>query len=1166
MSGYRLPSGGKIDRAVSVNFRFDGVDLEGFAGDTLASALLAAGTVTVGQSRLGRPRGISTAGREEPNALVRVAGVDGPFLTPATEVELEPGLVATSADRAVAGRNRQRPSEHLYTCVDVLVIGAGPSGIAAAVASSRYDRHVLLLDERSELGGSLHGSSRTINGRPGTEWADRARDALLAEGRTKILLRSLALGLFDANLVLVREARPTRHLHPASERLWHVRARQVIIATGATERPLLFPGNDRPGIVLASAARAYRHRFGIAVGRRVAVFTSNDSGYDVIRDLREAGVAIVAVVDTRLLPSPISDEVRAAGIDRYLGHGVVATNGSPALASIDIEPIDIVGSALVRRGGPRRRIECDALLVAGGWDPALELYRHAGGQLRWDGRTRAYVPDGQLNGVLVAGAAAGAFTLGAALATGQRVGASGATGSRVRSDERFEVDSQESGSDTHGPGWLLSEGVSAHVSTQGGPSFVDLQRNVTARHIADAVRVGMRHPEHIKRYTTLGTGSDQGRTATVNAVGVIAALTGQPIDSLSPTSVRPPTFPVSFSLLAGPYRGELFDPVRHTPIHSVHAASGAVFEDAGQWKRPTVYLRSGEAPPDAVSRECLLVRNHVGLVDVSTLGKIEVEGPDAALFLDRVYTGNVSSIPVGSCRYGIMCRADGTVFDDGTITRIAQSHYIVTTTTGEASHVSEWLEEWLQTEWPELRVYCTNVSEQWATLGVAGPRSRDVLRRMSADIDFGQRAFPFMSFREVSLFGIPARIARISFSGELAYEISVPAWWGSTMWEATLAAGREFGIAPYGLEAVRVLRAEKGYIIVGQDTDATVTPLDLGLGRLISGRKSFIGLRSLSRPAMRSPDRRQLVGLIALRADAPLEEGSAIVVAADVGASRRTSGHVSSSYYSPTLGHSIALGLVAAGRDRIGSVVQAHSPSGDVSDVRVTAPVFYDPINERRDGLADSAASPVDSGVYRRSGGGSLRSARRSPLGKASPAPVVRDEFLRLAEQPFHSQTNLRIQIDRHARTELLRHAGIRLSVLPNRVTPCASGRALWLGPNEWLLVDHEPGTHHDQRSFQGTVEKLGGVAVDVSSARTVIAVHGRRSRELLARGCSLDLATTTFRPGMCAQTLLARTDVILECLGADKFWIFIPTSYARYVAQWLALSVPLMKGGPSMG
>ncbi len=950
MSGYRLAEGGRIDRSRPLSFTFDGLALSGFAGDTLASALLASGVDVVGRSvRFGRPRGIFAAGSEEPNALVSV----GPAASPecsraprppssprASKHEASPGAVRFPAAATIATSSATTTVRFSSSAA---VRQASPLPFRPAASGAR----VVLIDEKPELGGLRLGAPDVLNGRPVTDWVAAAAAELATLPEVLVLTRTTAVARYDANLVVAVE-RLTDHLPPpdrngrSRQRLWHIRARQIVVATGAFERPIVFANNDRPGVMLAGAVRTYLHRFGVAAGRRAVLFTTNDSAYPAAIDLARAGVEVPLIVDVRPARSAWGRRAADAGIECLAGRVVIDTAGDSALRSVTIGP------AAATRTGSRSitTVECDVLAVSGGWNPAAALYSFPGGRLRWDSAIGSFVPAVAIPGVEVTGGAAGQIGLRACLESGAMTGTRAAYSAGFPTTvprEKYAVTDE-----TPEPALALWM-VAAPTDAADAPQFVDLQRDATVANVREAVNRGMRYPEHIKRWTTIGTGNDQGRTSAVNEVGVIATLTGQRLEELVPTAFRPPAVPVAFGLLAGAYRGDLYDPIRTTAAHASHEAMGAIFENVGQWKRAWGYPRPGEAFEDAVLRECAAVRDGVGIMDVSTLGKIDVQGRDAAVFLDRIYTNTFSTLRVGASRYGLMCRADGMVLDDGTTTRLADDHFFMTTTTGNAGPVLEWLEEWSQTEWPGLEVRFTSVTDHWSATAIVGPRSRELLARLVPDLELDAAAFPWMTFREATVGGMPARIFRISFSGELAYEVNVPSWHGRALWDAIAAAGRDLGVTPYGTEAMHVLRAEKGYFIVGQETDGTVTPLDLGLDWMVSRKKWFVGRRSLERPAMLEPDRRQLVGLLPDDPDELLPEG-APVPARQLGiAAFGTAGHVTSSYRSAALGRTFAMALLAGGRARHGSTVIVDVDGREVA-ARVVEPVFYDPKNERRDG------------------------------------------------------------------------------------------------------------------------------------------------------------------------------------------------------------------------
>ena len=994
---FRLPRGGQIDRGRILRFSFDGQDYEGHPGDTLASALLANGVRLVARSfKYHRPRGIFTAGPEEPSALVQLE--TGGFTEPnrrATDIALYDGLRAASqhawprlendlgaliggvaplfpagfyyktfirprglwrylwepALRHMAGLGHapasRDPSRYdkRHTHCDVLVIGAGPAGLSAALAAGRSGARVILADSDPLFGGALLRRAYRIGEEDGTAWAAEAVTELAAMPEVRLLPATTVLGRYDDNYFVAAE-RVGDLLGPAAPaglprlRLWHIRARHIVLATGALERPLVFPGNDRPGVMLASAVESYIRHYAVLPGRRAVVFADNDDAYRTAATLTEAGAEIAAIVDPRDKPGLATQQIVRA-IPLYTGCMVVGTGGHKALRRVTIRPIAGNGSDTI--------IDCDLLAVSGGWNPTLHLYAQAQGRTRFDEGIAASVPDGEVAGVEVIGAARGSFALSQCLAEGAAAGARAATSCGFASGEISEpplVPDEETGPSR----------LSLLPLPQGGRhAFVDLHNDVTAADIALAAREGFIASEHVKRYTTLGMGTDQGKTGNVAGLALLATMTGRDIGETAPTTFRPPYVPVAFGLLAGRAKGRLAEPVRVTPMHEWHIAAGAVFEDVGQWKRARYYPRPEEDMMAAVRRECLAARDGVALLDASTLGKIEVAGPDAGRFLDRIYINRWQNLGVGHCRYGVMCREDGMVFDDGVGARLAPDRFFLTTTTGNAAAVFDWLEEWLQTEWPELDVFCTSVTEEWANATLVGWAARDVLALLAPGLALDSAAFPHMTMREADIGGIPARIFRVSFSGELSYEINVPADQGLELWERLIAVGELFGITPYGTEAMHVMRAEKGYIIVGQETDGSVTPVDVGFGALVARDKDCLGRRSLARSDTVRLDRKQLVGLLPDNPGDVIPEGAQLVaVLGDVplvmpGPHPGMIGHVTSSYFGARIGRSFALGLVQNGRSRHGERVWAPLPDRPIA-ARICPPVFYDPEGARRDG------------------------------------------------------------------------------------------------------------------------------------------------------------------------------------------------------------------------
>ena len=995
----RLPQGGRVDRARTLGFTFNGRSYEGFQGDTLASALLANGVGLVGRSfKYHRPRGIVGSGVEEPNALVQLG--TGAQTLPnyvATQVELYDGLEASSVNcwpsvgfdlRAVngvisrflppgfyyktfmwprmlwplyervlrgAGGLGVAPTgpdtdryDKMHAHCDVLVVGAGPAGIAAALEAGRAGARVIVVDEQQELGGSLLASRQRIGDQPAAEWLAAALDELGGMPEVRFMPRSTAFGYYDHNFIGVLE-RLTDHLGPTEghtprQRIWRVRAKQVVLATGAFERPLVFRNNDRPGVMLASAVSTYVDRYGVAPGRRVVVFTNNDSAYKTALDLVDAGVEVRAVVDVRSdAPSELPDMVSDRGVEVLPGHALVDVRGSKRVKAVDVRRVE--GGSVV---GGSRRIDCDLVATSGGWNPTLNLHSQSGGQPVFDDSMSCFVPGPSVQAERSAGSCNGAFSLAECLAQGFAAGAEAAGtagfGDGVASSTVPYTDDHEEAPAS--ANWIVPGTKPAGRDRK---RFVDLQTDTTMADIAVSAREGYELIEHVKRYTTLGMGTDQGRTGAVNGIGALAEIVGRPISEIGTTTFRQPYTPVTFGAMAGrDLGGMFFDPVRKTAMHEWHVEAGAEFEDVGQWKRPWYYPRPGESMEDAVNRECLAVRNAVGVLDASTLGKIDVRGPDAATFLNRVYINAWSKLGIERCRYGFMLNEEGMVLDDGVTARLAEHHYLMHTTSSGAATVMAWLERWLQTEWPDLKVYLTSVTDHWATVSINGPHVRRVMGKLCSDVDLSSEAFPFMSVRHGTVAGIPARIFRISFAGELCFEVNVDANYGRQVWEAVMEAGEEFGATPFGTEAMHVLRAEKGYVIVGQDTDGSMTPVDIGVGGMVSRRKDFLGKRSLSMEHLAGEDRKQLVGLLTEDDQEVLPEGGQIVDDTSALTPVPMLGHVTSSYYSVNLGRSIALGVVKGGRAREGDLVYVPLADGRSITVRIASPSFYDPKGERQ--------------------------------------------------------------------------------------------------------------------------------------------------------------------------------------------------------------------------
>ncbi|WP_026550285.1 sarcosine oxidase subunit alpha family protein [Arthrobacter sp. Br18] len=959
-----MVQGHGIDRSTTIKFTLDGQELSAHPGDTVASAALAAGRIACGASMYrDRPRGIFAAGVEEPNALISVASrfpgqVDESML-PATVVEVAEGMQATylSGLGVLDPRRDDAYYDRKYVHADVLIVGAGPAGLAAARQAVATGARTILIDEQPAAGGSLLSSgAEKIDGVPAARWAASTAQELEEAEEFTYLARTTAFGAYDANYIIAAQKR-TDHLATqpgygvSRERIWHIRAKQVVLATGAHERPLVFANNDRPGILLASAVRSYLNRYGVAAGSQVVLATTNDSAYATVTDLHAAGIVVAAVVDSRESASETASGVLGeTGVRGIFAAAVVDTGAddSGRVRSVTIAGLDDDGEAT----GSSETLAADLLAVSGGWSPVVHLYSQRQGKVLWDKDLAAFVPGTPVKNVHTAGALNGSLDLAACLTEGD---AAGRTAVEHRGEKAALDKPQAQVTPTSAPRplWLIraADGEPGNWTTH----FVDLQRDQSVADVVRSTGAGLRSVEHIKRYTSISTANDQGKTSGVAAIGVIAALLGvDELGDIGTTTFRAPYTPVSFAALAGRQRGQMLDPARLTSIHSWHEANGAKFEDVGQWKRPWYFPQEGEDMDTAVQRECAAVRESVGFMDATTVGKIEIRGSDAGEFLNRIYTNAFKKLKPGMGRYGLMCTPDGMIFDDGVTLRLDEDRYFLTTTTGGAAKVLDWLEEWLQTEWPELDVVCNSVTEQYTTVAVVGPKSREVIAKLAPGVDVSNDAFPFMAFRETTLGnGIPARVCRISFSGELAFEINTAAWYGLRVWEDVAEAGADFNITPYGTETMHVLRAEKGFIIVGQDTDGTVTPQDAGMEWVVSKVKDFIGKRSHARLDTAREDRKHLVGVLPVDRTTLLPEGAQLVTAGTPITPQAgpvpMQGHVTSSYRSPALGRTFGLALVSNGRNRVGEILQAPL-DGQLIDVEITSPVLYDPEGSRRDG------------------------------------------------------------------------------------------------------------------------------------------------------------------------------------------------------------------------
>ncbi|RUV20499.1 sarcosine oxidase subunit alpha [Mesorhizobium sp. M7A.F.Ca.MR.245.00.0.0] len=987
---HRLTSGGLIDRSVPLNFRFDGKIFSGFQGDTLASALIANGVKLVGRSfKYHRPRGILTAGSEEPNALVELrTGARREPNTKATTAELYDGLEAASQNRWPSLRHDVMSVNQLFAPIfvagfyyktfmwpakfweaiyepairraaglgrasgiadpdhydkawahcDVLIAGSGPAGLAAALAAGRAGARVILCEEDFVPGGRLLSDGGTIDGVPAAEWLSRTLAELADMPDVRIMTRTTLFGVYDGGtygaIERVNDHLPSPPEHHVRQRLWRIVAKRCVVAAGAIERPIVFAGNDTPGVMMASAMRTYVARYAATPAKRLALFTNNEDGWRTVETALGAGLQIAAVIDARSEVSPAHRSLASKG-------GFPVLHGS--VSGVDGGKDGVRKIAVSLTGGARAEVEADGLAVSGGWNPAVGLTSYHRGRPKWQNDISAFVPDGAPPGMVAAGAANGDFGLGACLSQGFAAGAaaardtghSGTVGiAPAADDEAFSLT----------PLW--------HVAGK-GKAFVDYQHDVTASDIELAQREGFESVEHLKRYTTLGMATDQGKTSNVAGLAIMAAVSGRSIPETGTTIYRPPYVPVAIGAFAGHHRDETFHATRLTPSHHWAAEQGAIFVDTGLWKRAQWYPRAGEKDwLESVTREVKAVRGGVGFCDVSTLGKIDVHGPDAGAFLDRVYINTFSNLAVGKARYGLMLREDGIVYDDGTTSRLAEDHYFLTTTTAKAGLVMQHLEFCRQVLFPELDVQLTSVSDQWAQFSIAGPKTRDLLREIvDPSEDLSNEGFPFMSVREVALRGgLRARLFRISFSGEMAFEISVPARFGDAMARNLMLAGAPFGVTPYGTEALGVMRVEKGHI-AGPELSGTTTAADLGLGKMMSTKKDYIGRVMAGREALVAPDRQVVVGIKPTDKARRLRSGAHIIPKGQTPGPGNDQGYVTSVCFSPTSDQWIGLALVERGRERIGEIVHGHDPlRGEDYDVELCNPVFYDPDGGRQRG------------------------------------------------------------------------------------------------------------------------------------------------------------------------------------------------------------------------
>ena len=988
----RLASGGRrIDREAPLKFTFNGKKLKGYSGDTVASALLANNQLLVGRSfKYHRPRGIVSCGPEEPNALLGIG--EGAKFTPnqrATMVELSDGMTTVSQNhwpslhfdvgevasaasgflpagfyyktfiqprpawkhffepmiRRAAGlgrapRDRDPDSyEHFHAHVDVLVVGGGVAGLSAAKVAAEAGARVLVIEQDASWGGRAAKDEARVEGRSAEDWVGDAISRLKTFDNVRMIARTVGIGAYDHGYVLACQQHSSGRFN---QRLWRIRARRTILAAGALERPLCFAGNDVPGVMLSSAVRDYLGEFGASPGDRVVILANNDDAYLTAVKIAEAGLNVPAVLDVRQsADGPNFRRARELGINAEFGKGIASVKGRTKVSGVAV-------CANAGEGAVLSEIECEAVAMSGGWSPTVHLWSHCGGKLRWDERQAMFRPldpkppinaDGK-PAMQVVGAANGEMSTDRILRDAKSAAA------RALAELGFDAGEFEKPGIEPDPdyvlqhAWLVPQGMKPRSRSK---TWLDFQNDVKVSDVEIAAQEGYRSVEHLKRYTTLGMATDQGKLSNINGLAVLADKLGVPVGEVGTTTFRPPYVPVTFGAIAGDAKGKLFKPTRKTPVDEWHDQHGAFWEPVGSWRRPYCYRLPDESVSDAVNRETVRVRTSVGVMDASTLGKLLVSGPDAGKFLDIIYTGKISTLKPGRCRYGLMCNENGFLMDDGVVARLNGDSFLCHTTTGGADHVHSWMEEWLQGEWWDWKVHVVNLTEQYAQIVVAGPDSRRLLKKIVGD-GITADEFPFMAWKKISGSGLDLNVFRISFSGELSFEVAVRAGQGRELWDRILECGREFDVEPYGTEALHVLRAEKGYVMIGDETDGTVTPQDLGLDWAVSkSKEDFLGKRAQDRSFLASPLRWKLVGLEVVDGQDPLPCGAhAISDKKNMHGRFRAVGRVTSSYYSPNLKRPIALGLVERGPERMGEILEFPLEE-EIMKAKIVRPVFYDP-------------------------------------------------------------------------------------------------------------------------------------------------------------------------------------------------------------------------------
>ena len=999
----RLSNGGRlINRSKSIEFSFDGKRLNGYEGDTLASALLANNQTLVGRSfKYHRPRGIVASGPEEPNALVGLG--KGSKFEPnqrATTTELFEGLHSNSQNAwpslefDIGGINRimsrvfpagfyyktfifprfawkhvfepfirkaaglgaaptEKDSdkyEYFYAHVDVLIIGGGTSGLAAALEVGRSGAKVLVLEQKNTWGGRAPVDGVLIDNQISEEWINDAMTELQSMPNVTLKNRTMGAGVYDHGWATGYES-ITDHIPGKKgprQRLWRIRAKRILTTTGAIERPLSFAGNDLPGVMLAGSVRDYLVDFGTSCGDIMVLATNNDDAYRTAIKQSEVGLKVAAILDARTsVTGELPNKARELGIRVETGMAISKVKGSKSVSGVSI-------CLQAGEGVPLEEIKCDIVAMSGGWSPIVHLWSHCGGKLNWDAENAMFRPDaerpplgddgtgfvsvgGTANGYLIANEAMqDAISQGKLVA--KQVGYKPVNSKSTIVDVENESPIEQI--------WQMPQGMSIKLQAK---TFLDYQNDVKVSDVRLAAREGYESVEHTKRYTTLGMATDQGKLSNINGLAILADSLNAEIPNVGTTTFRPPYHPISMGSIAGDARGELFKPIRKSPIHNWIEENGGFFEPVADWRRPYCYQKNNETVKDSVQREILNTRTNVGLLDASTLGKIIVKGPDAGKFLDMIYTNLMSNLKVGHCRYGLMCTENGFLSDDGVVARLDENTFLCHTTSGGSDRIHAWMEEWLQTEWWDWKVYTANVTEQYAQIAVVGPNSRKLLEKLGG-MDVSKEALPFMRFSEGTIGGIRVRPFRISFSGELSYEIAVPASDGQAFWDMCMEAGKEFGIQPYGTECLHVMRAEKGFIMIGDETDGTVIPQDLNMEWALSKKKEdFLGKRAHLRSHMSDLSRWKLVGLKPVDPNVVIPDGAyATDGTVRENGVKNMIGRVTSTYFSPTLNRSIAMGLVKFGPNRMGEIIDFPTLDGKIIKAEICNQVFLDPEGERQ--------------------------------------------------------------------------------------------------------------------------------------------------------------------------------------------------------------------------